>query len=122
MSLVNLACVRGDTAEWDLTIVKDLVPVNLTGAKIWMTGCRNRGGAQVFQRTSLASQGIVIDADQVTNPGIARIKLAVESTSGLASELTTLYYDIQVKTAAGDVWTVNYGDLVVTPDATTEIV
>lgn len=122
MSLVNLSTVRGDTTQWDVTVVKNLVPVDLTGAKIWMTGLRNRSGVQVFQRTSDASQGIVIDADQVNNRGLARIKLVPDSTSGLASELTVLYYDIQVKTATGDIWTVNYGDLTVTPDATAAIV
>jgi len=122
MSLVNLSCVRGDTTEWDLAVVKDTVPIDLTGGKIWMTALRARGGSQIFQRTTESGHGITIDPDQDANPGVAVIKLAIESTSGLASELTTLYYDIQVKTAAGDVWTVNYGDLVVTPDATTEIV
>lgn len=120
MSNVSLSCVRGDTTEWDLAVVKNSVPVDLTDGKIWMTGLRSRGGAVIFQRTSESGEGITIDPDQDGNPGVAVIKLAIESTSGLASELTTLYYDIQVKTAAGDVWTVNYGDLVVTPDATTE--
>lgn len=122
MSNVDLQCVRGDTTEWDLAVVRGTTPVDLTGGKIWMTARRARGGTQIFQRTSESGQGITIDPNQVTNPGIAVIKLAVDSTSDLASELTTLYYDIQVKTAAGDVWTVNYGDLVVTPDATTETV
>lgn len=122
MSNVALSCVRGDTTEWDLAVVKDTVPVDLTGGKIWMTALRTRGGSVVFQRTSAFGEGITIDPDQDANPGAAVIKLAIESTSGLASEVTTLYYDIQVKTAAGDVWTVNFGDLVVTPDATTETV
>lgn len=121
MSEVNLSCIRGDTAEWVLNVVRDEVPVDLTGCKVWMTARRNRGGTVIFQRDS-ASNGIVIDADQGANPGKADIKLAVASTSGLSSEDVTLYYDIQVKSATGDIWTVNYGKLVVSADATTEIV
>lgn len=113
--------MRGDTAEWSLSIVKDLTAVNLTGAKIWMTARRNRGGNVVFQRTSEVGAGITINPDQAGNPGKAVIKLASSSTSSLASETVTMFYDIQCK--VGDsVWTVNYGDLVVTPDSTTEIV
>jgi len=119
MSEVDLTCNRGDTTEWELVVSKNGIAVDLTGAKIWMTGRRNRGGSVVFQRTSDALGGITIDPDQVVNPGVAVIKLATSSTSGLASETVTLFYDIQVKTLT-DLWTVNYGDLVVTPDATTE--
>lgn len=121
MSNLNLSCVRGDTASWTAVVTNNNVTVDLTGAKLWMTAKRGAGGAQVFQRTSLALGGIVIDPDQVTNKGKAVVKLDPTSTSSLASEPITLYYDIQVKTAAGDLWTVSYGDLVVTPDATTDI-
>ncbi len=120
MSEVNLSCVRGDTTEWELSVARSGDSVDLTGAKIWMTARRNRGGSVVFQRTSDEDMGIVIDEDQEANPGVAVIKLASSSTSGLASETVMLYYDIQVKTLT-DLWTVNYGALVVTPDATTEV-
>ncbi len=119
MSLINLECVRGDTTEWELAIVKNEEALDLSGAKIWMTARRNRGGNVVFQRTTDDGQGITIDPDQETNPGIAVIKLASDSTSALASETVTLYYDIQCRTADGDILTINYGNLVVTPDATT---
>ncbi len=118
----NLECVRGDMAEWTVTVTKDELPVDLTGAKLWMTALRSVGGTQIFQRTSPAT-GITIDPDQESpaTRGKAVAKLATTSTSELASEIVTLYYDIQVLTAGGDLWTVSYGDLVVTPDATTEI-
>ena len=93
MSNVALTCIRGDTTEWDLAVVRDTQPVDLTGAKIWMTGRRNRGGPVIFQRTTESGMGITIDPDQVSNPGVAIIKLAVESTSGLASEDTVCYYE-----------------------------
>ena len=116
---VDLEAIRGDTTEWSLTVAKDDLPVDLTGAKLWMTGLRNRGGTQIFQRTSDLDGGIVIDDDQDLNPGKAVIKLAPDNTSSLASEEVTLYYDIQVKRGA-DLWTVTYGDLRITPDATSE--
>lgn len=115
---VDLECIRGDTTEWDLTVVRDDLPVDLTGGKIWMTARRTRGGTLVFQRTSVGL-GITIAPDQVVNIGEAVIKLDSDSTSALASEEVTLYYDIQAKVGS-DIWTVSYGDLVVTPDATLE--
>ncbi len=114
---VDLSCTRGDTAEFDLVVVRNSMTVDLSDAKIWMTARRNRGGPIVFQKTSDPDEGIVIDTD-LDNPGQATIKLASEDTSGLAAETVTLFYDIQVKTLT-DLWTVNYGDLVVTPDSTT---
>ncbi len=118
---IDLECTRGDTTEWDLTVVKNDLPVDLTGGKLWMTARRTRGGTLVFQRTSEVGAGITIAPDQVADKGEAVIKLAVDSTSALASEEVTLYYDIQAKVGS-DIWTVSYGDLVVTPDATLEIV
>ncbi len=116
---VDLSCVRGDTAEWDLVVVRNNLNVDLTDAKIWMTARRARGGAILFQKVSDTEDGgITIDSDQVANPGVAIIKLASEDTAGLAAEEVTLTYDIQVKTLT-DLWTVNFGELVVTPDATT---
>lgn len=121
MNNINLSCVRGDSTAWDAVVTNNGSPVDLTGAKLWMTAVRGAGGARIFQRTSLALGGIVIDPDQVANKGKATVKLDPTSTSSLASEPVTLYYDIQVRTAAGDVWTVSYGDLVVVPDVTTEV-
>ncbi len=117
----NIDCFRGDTKSWTITISHDGDLVDLTGAKIWMTAMRSQRGSRVFQRTSEDGEGIIIDPDQDANTGQATIKLASSSTSDLPNEVVTLYYDIQVLTAAGDLSTDIYGDLVVTPDATTEV-
>ncbi len=117
---VNLSCIRGDMTEWDLVVVRNSINVDLTEGQVWMTARRNRGGPVVFQKNSNdeGGDGIVIDPDQVNNPGQCVIKLAVADTSALAAEVVTLFYDIQVKVGT-DIWTVNYGSLVVSPDATT---
>lgn len=120
MTKTNLECFRGDTTEWILIVTRGGAPYDLTGAKMWMSARRSLSGTQIFQRTS--PTGITIDPDQVTNKGKCIIKLAKTSTSDLSSEVVTLYYDVQVLSAAGDLWTVAYGDLVVTPDATLDIV
>lgn len=116
-----LDCFRGDTASFTIHVVVNEVPLDLTGAKVWMTATRSARGSRVFQRSSVALGGITIDADQTTNPGKAVVKLAPTNTSDLEGTVVTLYYDVQVLTVGGDLLTVQYGDLVVTPDATTEI-
>lgn len=119
----NLDCFRGDTTHFTIHVLgEDGLPLSLTGAKVWMTATRSSRGVRVFQRTSLEDGGITLDADQVANPGKAVIKLAPTSTSDLEGSIVTLYYDIQVLTSGGDLYTVQYGDLVVTPDATQETV
>jgi uncharacterized protein with beta-barrel porin domain len=118
---LDITCARGDTASWTITYAVDGNEVNLTGAKLWMTGRRNKGGAVVFQRTSTPAAGITINPDQVTYPGKAVVKLATASTSGLPSENVSLFYDIQVLTAAGDIDTIARGTLLVTPDSTLDV-
>ena len=118
MAKTNLTCFRGDTTEWNIAVTRAGVAYDLTNSKLWMTARRVPGGPVIFQRSS-PSSGITIDPDQVTKRGKAVIKLAVDSTSGLDSEEVTLKYDIQVKTPT-DLWTVSYGDLIVTPDSTLE--
>lgn len=116
MTEINLECTRGDTAEFTLNYAKAGVPIDLTGATITMTGRRGKGGTLVFQRT--VGSGITIDADQTANRGKAVIRLAAASTSNLAAETVTLFYDIEVRTPDGDTQTPAKGDFVVTPDAT----
>lgn len=118
----NLDCFRGDTKSWTFTAMDGEVPINLTGAKVWMTALRSSQGARVFQRTSVSGQGIVPDADQSTNPGKYVVTLASTNTSGLESDVAPLYYDIQVLKADAGVITVQFGDLAVTADATSEVV
>lgn len=115
----DLTCIRGDTTSWTIVVSLNSAPVDLTGAKLWMTALRSPGGTQIFQLTSPSSGGITPDPDQTTNRGKAVVKLATSSTSGLPSEPVTLVYDIQVLTAAGDIITASYGNLLVTPDVTT---
>ncbi len=114
---LDLECTRGDTCSWMITFLIQDVPTDLTGADMWMTGRRGPGGTLIFQRT--IGSGVTIDPDQVTNPGKAIIKLAPTSTSGLAAEPVTLFYDIQVL-IDGDIFTISKGKLLVTPDSTLE--
>jgi hypothetical protein len=118
MSDVNLSMTRGDTATWNITVTRDGILENLTGAKIWMTARRHSTSpTPVFQKDS-ASGGITIDPDQTANRGKAVIKLAVADTSILDNEEFVLRYDIQVKTATGDVFTPFTGNLTVSPEVT----
>jgi hypothetical protein len=116
MTTVNLTMTRGDTEEFNLTISRFGSLVNLTGAKIWMTAKRAYTGSTVFMKTSEAGEGIVVtDAPN----GAAKVTLAVADTEVLPAETFELIYDVQVKTAAGLVFTPIDGTLTVKPDATT---
>lgn len=120
MTIIDIDCYRGDTKKWNLTVTEDDVPVDLTGATLTMSARRSLAATTyVFQRTSSPAAGITINPDQVTNKGKAVIKLASSSTSSLPSDETVLEYDVQVVTAAGDLWTVVSGKLTVSSDVTT---
>ncbi len=116
---MDIDCIRGDTTAWDLAVVKNGTPVDLTEAKLWMTARRNVGGDILFQRTSDSDMGIIIDPDQVNNRGDAIITLGQDSTSSLQAEPVILFYDIQCK-VGDNIWTVTSGSLTVSPDATTD--
>jgi hypothetical protein len=83
---------------------------------MWFTAkwaYRDLDAAAVFQKT--IGSGIVI-----TNAllGLATATLVAADTSGLAAVKVPLVWDIQVRTAGGETFTVAKGNLIVTPDVT----
>ena len=115
---LDLRMDQGDTwiTKWQ---VKDYgldVPaaVDITGASAWMTAKADIDDADddaVFQKT--AGDGITL-----TDPTDGKLTVQVEpadtsSLTGFLFQEKRLYYDLQVKTSTGDIYTVSRGDLVV---------
>lgn len=105
-----------------------LVPVDLTGAKIWMTAKMNLTDADVdavFQVTTPTE--IVIADDPAT--GMAKITVPAAATKDVVftkrnkdgSAQMPLLYDIQVKTQDGVIQTVSSGTLTLLEDVTDAI-
>jgi len=101
------------------------VPVDLTGAKLWMTAKKKLTDTDlkaVFQITSPGD--ITIDA--IPTSGRAKVTVPASATTAVVFPADTaqldLYYDIQVKTSTGIVQTVASGKLTLTEDVTDAIV
>ena len=118
MSLLSMT--RGDTRTWTVTVKNaDGTPFDLTSCKMWFS-VRDYPGAPayVFQKTS--------DSDGITfggNPalGIATVgPIATGDTSTLAAKELRLAFDVQLKTTDGEIFTLDSGALIVTPDITLE--
>lgn len=114
----NLRIVRGDTFSLTLTVTRDGRPLDLTGALgLWLTAktvVDNAldDAAAVFQKT--LSAGIVV-TDALG--GVARVTIASVDTNTL-SPGTTLHFDVQIKTANGDILTVVVGTILIVADVT----
>ena len=113
------AMIRGDT-EWldtKATQADGTTALDLTGATIYCTAKLNPGDADPghFQKTNATGGGIT-----VTNAtgGLMETKIVKADTSGLTAT-TTLFWDIQVNTAAGNSHTIDWGTIDV--DATWDI-
>ncbi len=117
--MADFEMVRGDTKYFDLEIIKNGLPVDLTGGKIWLSGVRNLGDSSyVFQKHS-DNNGI-----DITDPsgGLATAVLIPSDTSSLPSEVVTVHYDVQIKELDGTISTVQTGTLTISPDVTLETV
>jgi hypothetical protein len=111
---------RGDTFKLD-TVLRGAngAVLDLTGAKVWFTAkqayARFDTDAVQFANTADGS-GAVTVTDAVN--GKVTCKIPPEKTVGFPDADVKLFYDVQVKDAAGDVYTAEEGTIVVTPDIT----
>lgn len=114
---LNLKMVRGDTYQFDATIMLDGVPVDLTGGTVRMTAkwaVSQADNAAVFQLSS-ATSGITI-TDAVN--GEISVTITPSNTSSLPAKKVELPYDIQFVDSTSNVFTVLYGTLTIVPDVT----
>lgn len=125
----DLEAVRGDRNEYRILVVNPLddTPYNLTGVQMWFTGKRNvldADGAAIFQKT--VGSGITIDnaiggsARVVLNPADTNVLVPPANLDerSIPEWKGIIYYDVQVKTAGGDIFTTVKGRIHVTLDVT----
>jgi hypothetical protein len=112
-----LEMVRGDTAEWDITVrdPNTKLPKDITGATITMMVKNDYDDADGSAVASVATGGSGIT---ITNGplGQAHITFPTNATSGLPNDTLNLVYDIQVTSAAGKKWTVERGPFTIRPE------
>lgn len=113
MTKTDITCSRADTAKWMLTAKDpDNNEIDLTGGKVVFAARRSPADAVLFELTSNPGGGIVI-RDQVTDLGVADIKLRSADTLQLANQDVQLFYTIHVFTSGGDEFCVVSGTLTV---------
>ncbi len=109
--------VRGDTLKFTAAVKLNGTPVNLTGATIWMTAKwspSDPDNLSVFQ-ASTTTYGIVVTS---AADGLFLVAIPPNITTPLPARKVELFYDIQMKNAATEVFTVAIGNLVILPDVT----
>lgn len=112
---------RGDTAIFNVEAVDNTNNmINVTGANFWFTvknAVTDLDDDIVFQKT--LGNGIT-----VTNyeKGWFRVTIAPADTSGLPTENVAMVYDLQLLDSSNNVWTLNEGVFMVTPDVTRAVV
>lgn len=110
---------RGDTFVFDVQVVKNNVPQDITGWTMWFTAKYSYPD----QDSQAAVQQSTGDGIAYTFPlaGKAEITVAPIKTRGFPDGPVTLVYDVQVKDLLGSIFTVDAGTLLVIPDVTRRI-
>lgn len=115
--MTTLRATRGDDEVYQLTI-RDAneQPVDLTGASLWFTAKRSfeHSDAEAVLQKTIGAGITLVDAVA----GRADVKIDAADTAGLEARPVPLVWDCQLRSASGDVSTVDAGVLVVEPDVT----
>jgi hypothetical protein len=119
----TLTLMRGDTVRYNFRITETTseAALDITGFSAWFTVKKNRQAAdtaKVLQKTYLAGVGTGIEIIDALN---GQLRLTLTATDIAALDPRQLYvWDLQVKTAAGDVFTADYatGPLAIEGDVT----
>jgi hypothetical protein len=112
----DLVAVRGDTNIYNVTVLRGDRPLDITGAKAWMT-------AKHFKTDTDAMAVFQVNSDagdiNLYDPTHGRLQINVQPvhTEGLLED-EVLYYDIQLKESTGQITTIGQGKLEVLADVT----
>lgn len=117
---VSHAMERGDTKELEYDLVDgDRLPIDTSavGVKVWFTIKRylSDHDLQALWQGTLTSG---IAAVGLASSGKIRVTVPADKTAGFPEGIEKLYYDLQVKDAAGRIATVEKGLFLVSPDVT----
>lgn len=106
MSQQDLTVIRGDSAEFTLTL-SGLDEYGLIGADLWFTA------GTIEKRLG---DGIEVEDEEA---GTATITLEPDDTAGAPGTRSSRPYDVQVRLADGRIRTPVRGRLIIIPDVTT---
>lgn len=110
---------RGDTSVLTVTVTREGVVENLTGASIWFTAKEDL--TDLDADALMAYDNLSGGASRVTvaTPanGVVRVTFNPADTA-LAPVDTPVFADVQVKTAANEIFTAAFGQLVFRADVT----
>lgn len=122
---------RGDSLIFDVNVVKASAgggtsPQDITGWFLWCTLKRTYSDpdqlavAQVTTApSSVPAGGSLVIVLAVA--GQARVSIPPIATRGFPDGPTTIVYDVQGRDPAGNIYTIEPGDIVVSPDVTNSI-
>lgn len=119
MTQQNLTMKRGDSFLFTTTITLNGVALDVSGYDIWCTAKYNKDDtdlAALFQLTKLAGDIVVGGAGN----NIATTTIPASDTIALTVDVV-VFYDVQIKSVAGQVTTVAEGTLTISKDVTRAI-
>jgi hypothetical protein len=114
---MNLTMTRGDTRTFTVTVTNpDGSVYDLTGCEVWFSA-RLAPGVSPYVFMKQTGNGVIIPDPLL---GVANVKVEPADTLSLPYAESILWWDAQIKSATGDLFTVDNGRLIVAPDITTE--
>ena len=108
----ELVVTRGDDKKWSLLLTKrDSTPHNITGWTVFFTV---KSAVADADASAKITKNITDHADPLN--GLTTIELAAGDTSSLP--IASYFYDIQVKTTLGKIYTIQKGKFEIAYDVT----
>lgn len=116
----DLTLTIGDTRILTIAVTDESgAPLDITGSHLWWTAKRSRTDADALAVLAKESGAGITTTD---GPGgEASISLDAADWSGFVREPTRFVWDLQERTVAGIVTTLDSGWLVVAPDVTQDV-
>ncbi len=117
MTDIELEIFRGRTNILNIFVTLNDSAYDLSGCKLWLTAKRlftDEDSVAIFQLNS-PDDGIEIIS---ALDGEAQATIAATDTSELPYSVTMLFFDIQIKSAAGELFQVASGKMKVKPNVT----
>lgn len=116
MTAQNLQLIRGDTNVFTTTITLNGAPLDVSTYDIWCTAKYSKDDSDLdalFQVTKAAGAISVGGAGN----NVATITIAANLTSALTQDVS-VFYDVQIKSAGGQITTVADGAMLISRDVT----
>jgi hypothetical protein len=116
----NLEMYRGDTYVFDVTVLNAGNPINITDYQFRMTAKYTITDTDVDAVFTISSPGNI----ELTDPsnGEVTVTISPANTSSLERGQTyRLYYDLQMYSAPGTVYTICNGILKINPDVSVSV-